>query len=198
MPLFKSKEEKDLERRMQAKQGRTRILRHIEKQKQALEKYWALGQRALTLDDDRQFRTIGAQYLWTQNEIARWERYLLTLDTIEARRDQAGSVTEFVKSLKALTDSMMAQASPGQIAKMQKDLELGLARAETVQERLDLLMDMTDETLSSSENSWSTASSGGLDDLKQAMANDAGHSEADTRIDAGLKKLADQMRREKQ
>jgi hypothetical protein len=198
MPLFKSKEEKELERRMQAKQGRTRIMRHIEKQKQAIEKYWELGKRALTLSDDKQFRTIGAQYLWTQNEITRWERYLLTLDTIEARRDQAASVTEFVKSLKALTESMMAQASPSQIAKMQKDLELGLARAETVQERLDLLMEMTDETLSSSEGSWSAAGSGGLDELKQAMASEASHSEADARIDEGLKKLAEQMRKEKQ
>jgi len=196
MPLFKSKEEKELERRIQAKQGHARILRYIEKQKQATGKYWELGKRSLALGDDKQFRTIGAQFLWTQSEVTRWERYLLTLDTIEARRDQAASVTEFIKSVKALTESMMAQADPKQLAKMQNDLALGLARAETLQERLDLLMEMTDETLSSSDSDLSMERSGGLAELKQAMAADASSGEADTRIAEGLKKLEEQMRKE--
>jgi hypothetical protein len=196
MRFLKSKEEKELERRIQARQGRTRILRHIEKQRQAVAKYWELGKRALQMEDDRQFRIIGSQYLWTQQEISRWERYVLMLDTIEARRDQAVSVTEFIGSIKALSESMMAQADPRQMARLQQDLEMGLARASTLQERMELLMEMTDSALLQAESDFSWERDDRMEGLKEAMAGDVGDDDLDARISEGLKKLEQEMRRE--
>jgi len=196
MRLFKSREEKELERRIRAKQGRTRITRHVENQRRAVTKYRELARRALSMGDQRQFRIIGAQYVWTQAEIERWERYVLMLDTIETRRDQAVSITEFIGSIKALTDSMMAQADPGHMAKLQKDLEMGLARAESLQEHLELMMDMTDQTLSQSADELSGAKSDELQALQQQLAGELTQDSADARITEGLKKLEEQLRKE--
>lgn len=196
MPLFKSKEEKELERRIKAKQGRTRVLRHVGKQRQSLLKYWELGKQALALGDERQFKIIGQQYMWTEREVKRWERYVLMLDTIEARANQAAAITEFVGSIKALTDSIMAQASPQQVARLHQELEMALARAGTIQERLEILMEATDDAMAQSEGEFAYERAGDLETLKSEMAGELTGGDADARIADGLKQLEAAMRKE--
>ena len=47
--LMKSKEEKEMERRMQVKQGRRKAERHIANQKKQVQKYWELAKKAFLL-----------------------------------------------------------------------------------------------------------------------------------------------------
>jgi hypothetical protein len=130
--LLRSKEEKaheqELDRDVQARLGKVRIRRHIEQQKGMARRLWDMGKRALSLNDERQFRQIGQTLLWTQDDIDRWEKYLLAFEVLEAKRDQARTSADFMKSLKAMADSLLATATPQNMAELQRDLEQGLAR----------------------------------------------------------------------
>ena len=69
----------DTERTMQVRQTQRRIRKHIDKQLTAERRLKQLAQRALDLGDDRQFSQIARQILWTRNDVASWERYLVAV-----------------------------------------------------------------------------------------------------------------------
>ena len=192
--LGKSKEEKEIERSIQAKQGRKTIQRYVKKQKDMLPKLWGMAKEALRLEDDGQFKQVILQYWWTQQQITRWERYVLTYDMVEARRDQARSTREFLGSLQAMGQSMMANAEPKDMVQMQKDLQMGLARAEAMEERLNIIMETADDYVYDVEG----MDEGVFDEIKQAMQKEAaGEAGAlDEQIAGQLKDIEEQMRRE--
>ncbi len=197
--LLRSKGEKEQEKEMdrdtQVRIGKARIRRHIEKQKAMMQKLWGIGKRALSLNDDKQFRQIGKQFLWTQDDVARWEKALISFELLEAKRDQAHTSTEFMKSLKALTESIMAPAEPQNIAEMQRDLEQGLARAATLEERMSFMLETMNESLAdSAEESDRTR----LDSLEKTMTDDLVTDEMtnfDAKIETGLEKIREAMKR---
>jgi len=188
---------KEIERDLQARRGKAQIKRHVAKQQGMLKRLWELGKRSLQLGDTARFKQIGMLYLQTQSDITRWERYLLSLEVVEARRDQARAATEFLGSLQAMSQSMLATASPKDMAQTQRDLELGLARAQDLEERLSLIMEMTDETMLTGDLDLSFDEQ--FRELEQAMTAEASHEEGatfDTQIEAGLLKIAEEMRKD--
>jgi len=143
----KRKERKEFERQVQARQGRARIKRHITRQRQMLDKLREMMRRALLLKDERQFRALAKQYLWTQQDIRRWERNLLAFDSLQARRDQVKATREFLESMQAMSKSILVNADPAELAQMEQDLQMALARAQTMEDVLDAMMEAVDESV---------------------------------------------------
>lgn len=157
-------ERKEFERQVQARQGRARIKRHITRQRQMLGKLREMMRRALTLKDERQFRALAKQYIWTQLDIRRWERNLLAFDALQARRDQVKATREFLESMQAMSRSILVNADPAELARMEQDLQTALARAQSMEEVLDAMMEAVDESVFTLE---------GLEDQDMAQAMDA-------------------------
>lgn len=196
--LLRSKEEKEqekeLSRETQARIGKAQMKRHIEKQKGMVKKLWEMGKRALSLNDEKQFRQIGKQLLWTQDDIDRWERYLLSFEVLEAKRDQARTSAEFMKSLKAMTESIISSTEPQNIAETQRDLEQGLARAASLEERMSVMMETMDGTLSD----MGASDDSRLKKLEDEMTGDVVADESgkfDAKIEAGLEKIKEAMKK---
>ena len=184
--LEQRKQAQQIERDIKVRQGKKRIRKHIEQQQRMQRKLWALGKRALQLDDQAQFSTIGKQILWTRNDISRWQRYALSLETLEARRDQVLASAEFMTTLQSLADSMLAGANPQALIKTQADIEKGLARAQSLDERLSMFMDMADDMVFSLDLS----DVGDLHDIEAALRDDVrqldSHTDLDAAVEAGL------------
>jgi hypothetical protein len=196
--MLRSKEEKEQEkeisRESQARLGKAQMRRHIEKQRGMVRKLWAMGKRALSLNDEKQFRQIGKQLISTQDDIDRWERYLLSFEVLEAKRDQARTSAEFLKSLKAMSESIMASTAPQDMAKVQQELEQGLARAATLEERMSLMMDALDSTIAESAETDDSR----LSALEQTMTSEQAADETsafDAKIEAGLSKIREEMKK---
>lgn len=190
---------KEIERDIQARQGKARIKRHIAKQQAMSKHLWELGKKALQLGDKKQFRQLVLQYMWTLEDIKRWERSLLTFEAIEARRDQARATADFLNSIQAMSKSILASASPEGMAQVQRDLEMGIARAQDMEERLSLILDMTDETVFTPEELTDDELGARLQEIEKAMTSEAEQeatAEFDARIEAGLKQIEEQMRKE--
>jgi hypothetical protein len=184
--------ENEMEREIKIRQGKASIRRHIRNQQKTMDRLWKLGKKALSLGDDAQFRRIGKLYLQAQEDISRWERYLLTFETLEARRDQAKATTNFLEAMKALNESLMETTSPQAMAQMQQDLAEGLARAETLEDRMAVMLELTDEALLGDE----ALSETDLSDLREMMGAEVVQEEADAfdaRIEEGLRKIREEM-----
>lgn len=192
------KQEREIERELQTRRGKLQIQKHIKKQREMAQKLWGLGKRALDLSDAKQFEQIGKQYLWTLEDVKRWERFLLTFEAIEARKDQAKATAEFMTSIQAMSKSMLANAKPAEMAKTQRDLELALARAQTLEETMDVMMSITDESVFASTTSSDADLDSSLQELEKTMKQEAdksGDADADARIAEGLKKIEEEMKK---
>lgn len=188
------RQKKEMERDIQARQAQKRIKRYIEKQRQAEHTLWGLGKRALQIGDDRQFRQIGKQIIWTQEDVNRWERYLLSLQTLEARRDQVRITGEFLGSLQAMGESLMVGMDAPSLVEIQQKIETGLARAEDLEERLSFFMEMAEDAFFDVEV-WDERKFG---EMQASMLAEAQHEEDDrfdARIEAGLQRIREEMRK---
>lgn len=186
---------KEIEREVKFKQGLSRVRNYVQKSSQSQKRFWDLGKRALTLGDREQFRNIVKAYLRTGETINRWERYLVAIETVAVQRDQVKATGEFAKSMSALSNSMMAGAKPEDITKMQMELEQALTRAQTLDDTLTTMMDITSDTIFSAEG----LSEDSLQEIETAIKSEAVHEEGevlDDRIADGLRRIEEEMKKE--
>lgn len=194
--LFRTAEEKrqeaELNRDVQVRMGRARLQRHIQNQKKMALKLRSLAKRALALNDEARFRQIGRQLLWTQQDMQRWEQYLLSLELLQARRDQSRASVELLNAIKAMSESMSAMAGPQNVAELQRELEQSLARAGNLDERMAMMMEMMDATLAADVQ----VDEGALEGLQTHLTNEVVRAETssfDQEIEAGLRRIRKQL-----
>jgi hypothetical protein len=194
--LFRTAEEKrqeaELNRDVQVRMGRARLQRHIQNQKKMALKLRSLAKRALALDDEARFRQIGRQLLWTQQDLQRWEQYLLSLELLQARRDQSRASVELLNAIKAMSESMNEMAGPQNVGELQRELEQGLAKAASLDERMALMMEMMDSTLATDTQVDESALDGLQANLTEEVVSEE-TSAFDRNIEAGLQRIRKQL-----
>lgn len=197
--LFLSKEEKqkaiENERDLQLRQGKNRIRLHIAHQKDMIPKLRALARRALSMGDEARFRQVGKQLLWTEADIVRWDKYSLTLDMLEARRDQVRASADLVHTVKIMTDSMSDLAGTEQVSQLQEQLDRSLAQADSMDQKIAVMMDMMDTTLEAGI----PADEGAIEKLRESLGEEIvtqGSAQVDQDIETGLQKIRKQLETE--
>ena len=190
--LFQTTEEKlqeaEVNRDVQIRMGEARLRRHIAHQKDMLHRLTGIARQALKINDEARFRQVGKQLLWTQQDVARWEKYLLSLELLEARRDQVKSSVEILKAVKAMGESLADLTSPEQVTTLQLELEKSLARATSVDERLEIMMEALDSTLGADMQ----VDEGALEKLQESLTERVSGEEAsefDSQIETGLREI---------
>lgn len=195
MDLFKGRREaKEIERRVKFKQGKTKVEGYIKKLRKSEEKLLELGKRAHRLGDREQLQHICRSILWTQEQRNRWERYLLQMETMEARRDQVAATGAFVESMKAMTQSMLKGASSKDMSKMQVEMEKALVRAQTLEETMDVVMEVSAESVFSSD-----VGDDALSEMQSLLGQEAAEDEGeafDARIAEGLKSIEAELKKD--
>lgn len=195
MGLFKSKQQRELEAKVQIRQGVARIQRFIRNAKKVERRYWDLGKQALRIGDREQFRQLAGALMRTREHINRWERYLIQLETLNIRRDEVAATGDFIKSVSAMTNSILRGASPQQVAQMQAKMEQAVAKSEALEEVLSVAMEASADGLFGVDE----LDDHKLDELAGHMQSEAAAEEGtayDERISSGLREIEDAMRKE--
>lgn len=195
MSWLKSKEEKELERKIKANEGKRRIERHIQKQKKNIEKYWGLAKRAARLKDEKVFEQIAAFILATQRDVNRWERSLLYFDMVAARRDQVEASAQFANAYAAMAKSMLENSNPANVAKIQLDVERAMMRAEAMDSMMDDFMDMSVGLLDEATGYDQSAELRQIMNALKTEAEQEAESVDDTEIEASLRAIEEQLKR---
>lgn len=194
--IFRSKEEKqntiENERDLQLRQCKSRIRNYIAHQREMLPKLRVIAKRALEMGDEGRFRQVAKQILWTENDIVRWDRYTLTLDMMEARRDQVRASANLVHTVKVLTDSMSELVGAEQVNELQQQLDRSLAQADSMDAKIDVMMNMMDSTLAQGLPADETA----LEKLRETLGDEivaqAG-GQRDDALEAGVQRIRKQL-----
>jgi hypothetical protein len=194
--IFRSAEERRREteaaRQEQVSLTKMHIRRHINTQQQMVLRLTGLAKRALSINDELHFRQVGKQLLYAKGDAQRWEKYLLSLELLEARRDQLKTSAELIQAVKAMSDSLAELASPQHIGQLQQELEKGLARAETVEDRMAVMMEMMDSALEAGV----PLDEKGMTDLESGLSQEVASEEKatyDREIEDGLRKIRSEL-----
>lgn len=194
--LENRRKRKEIERNVRFRQGKARIKQILAKNEATKRRFWKLGQDALELGNQKQFRQIAQAYLWTLQQIKQWKNFLLMMETFEARRDQMAATGEYLKSMSALSASIMTGADPAQLAQMQQDMEMALGRAATMEESLAAVMDTSaDMIFPASDQEDEDEEIANLEKMMLGEVKHSEHAKVDARIEEGIAKLAEDIRK---
>ncbi len=194
MNLWKSKQEREIERQIKAKEGKKAVERHIRRQKTNVEKYWELAKRAYRLRDSKRFEQISTLVLATQRDVQQWEQRLLDFDMIEAQRDQVLAAADFARSYEAMAKSMISASDPVKLANIQRDIQVALMRAEMMDTVLENFSEMSQEMLQE------TALNDRGGEIKAIMASLKAEAEQeaqapdDRELEANLRAIEEQLK----
>ena len=189
------RQQQEMERRIKIKEGRRKAERHILKRKKTLRLYWDLAAKALGLGDTAMAKKLATLISATRAEINRWERQMLYFDVMEARADQVAADSDFAKAFKAMSESILVNANPADLARIQASVERSGMMADALRDRLDDFVGILDEELNSVESERSDE----IEEIMQAItkeAETAGAPGHDAEIDAILKQIDAVVKRE--
>jgi len=147
MGLFKSKEERKLERDMEIRRGINEFKRNLRSLERHEKEYLKKAKRAKQIGAPDQLEFIKRTLKQTASQRRLLERQLLAIETAAQRKDQAEMQGQFYRSLAAISRSIgevMRDVNP---AEAQKNFEKAMAQAETVEQQAQLFLEMSSETM---------------------------------------------------
>ncbi|MBI4618239.1 MAG: hypothetical protein HY720_31865 [Planctomycetes bacterium] len=151
MALFKSREERRIERDIEVRRGTTAIQRNLRRLEKHEKEYAEKARRARRLGDGEQFAFLRGTLKKTAGERRLLERQLLNLETAMQIKDQAEGHAQFARSMQALAAAIGKAFGSADLAKTQARFETALAQARSMEERMALFLESTSELVSDAE-----------------------------------------------
>jgi len=192
-PAEQRRQEEETNRQVKIRLGMTRIRRHLSRQRDLRARLLALAKRALALNDQERFRQIGHQILQIETNLVRWEKFLLSLEVLEAQNDRLRATVDVIETLQTLSESLAETGQSERMAQLQMDLEANLARAASVEERLEAMMETIDGALTGDVR----ADEGALQQLERELSEQIAQEEArafDPQIEQSLQKIRQELK----
>jgi len=148
MSLFKSKAERKIERDIQVRQGISQIRRQIKNLEQNEKEWIEKARRAKRLGSDSQLALIKRTIRQTISQRMMMDRQLLAIETASQMKSQAESHASFAKAMAAVSTAIGEVFGTVDLTRTQKNFEMAIAKAESMEERMNILLDMTEGSMS--------------------------------------------------
>lgn len=145
MGLFKSREERKIERDLAVRKGINAMRRNVKNLERNEREYLKKARRAKQLGDDKQLVFLKNTLRRTAAQRRLLERQALSLETALQLKNQAEAMGEFARSLNAVSMAISETFSSADLEKTQKEFMASVAKAESMEQRMDLLLDMNEE-----------------------------------------------------
>jgi hypothetical protein len=194
MGIFKSKEEKRIERDLEVRKGINSIKRNLKEMDKHTKDYIEKAKKAKRIGDTQQLNFIKSALKKTALGKKLRERQLLSIETAMQIKNQAESDGEFAKAMMAVSKSISEVYGATDLAKTQKNFEKALMQAETLQDRMQIFVEMTSESLEVNADEAEKILSDA--DIDKMIEEEAVHEEKgalDKEIDKGLKEIEEEM-----
>ncbi len=194
MGLFKSKEEKRIEREIEIRKG----LNHIRRQIKVLEKnekaYLVKARRALQMGAGDQVSFLKGTLRKTITQRRLMERQLLSIETAIQIKDQVQAEAAFAKAMTAVSKSIAAGFKSVDLTRTQKEFEESMVKARTMEERIGFMLEMSRDSMIGDESDQDDlVSDQEIDRLVEAEAAHEEKSEVDADIEDALSEIRSEL-----
>lgn len=150
MGLFKSKDERRIEREIKIRAGMRAIERSIRQQTKFSEDFIRNAQHAKKIGDQQQYLFVRNALKRTANVKRMLERQLLSIKNAMLIQQQAQSSQEFAQSMSLMAKEIGRVFGELDLTKTQVDWEKAVAQAGTIEQKMDVFLDSM-ETAANSE-----------------------------------------------
>jgi hypothetical protein len=199
MGIFKSREEKRIERDIEVRKGVNSLKRNIRELSKHELSYVQKAKRARKIGDKDQYEFLKRQLKKTAAQKRMRERQLLSIETAVQIKDQAESDADFARSMGTVAKAVSEVYGSVDFAKTQKNFEKAMMQAETLQQQMEIFLEMTQEHVMSGEVEGENeiVSDAEIDRmLEEEVVHEEGGS-VDKDIEKGLKDIQNELDRER-
>lgn len=199
MGIFKSREERRLERDIEVRKGVNALKRNIRDLAKHERSYIEKAKRAKRIGDREQYEFLKRQLKKTAAQRRLRERQLLSIETAVQIKNQAESDADFARSMSSVAKAIAEVYGSVDFVKTQKNFEKAMMQAETLQQQMEVFLEMTQEHVMAGEveGENEVISDAEIDRmLEEESLRDEGGS-IDREIEQGLKDIQDELDRER-
>ncbi len=198
MGLFKSPEDRRIERELSIRKGINSIRRNIRDLERNEKQYLDKARRALQMGSQDQVQFLKSALKRSAVQKRAMERQLLNIETALQIKNQAEAHSEFATAMNALSKSISEMFGSTDFVRTQKDFEKAMMQAQTMEERADLFLESSSSSLFGYEGSGDDlVSDEEIDRMieDEAVAEES-KSELDDAIDKGLEDVRKELGKE--
>jgi hypothetical protein len=146
MGLFKSKEERRVEREMRIRQGMRGIERSIRQQQKFSEDFIKNAQQARRIGDQQQYLFIRGALKKTATVKKMLERQLLAIKNAMLIHQQAEASRQFAESMNLMASEIGRIFGEMDLTKTQAQWEKAVAQAGSMEERMEIFLDSMEQS----------------------------------------------------
>ena len=177
MALFKSSEERRIEREMKIRQGIRRIERAIREQSQFVDEFVKNGQKARAIGDDQQYRFIRNSLRKTLTLRKVLERQLLAVKNALVIKRQAEASADFTQAMGLMAGEIGKLFGETDLVKTQADWEKAMVQSQTMEERMAMFLDSV-EDMAAQDAELAPAESAGDEEIDRLITAEADAEQA--------------------
>jgi hypothetical protein len=155
MSLFKSREERRLERELEIKRGVQRMNKQIRKLEKDEKDFLKKAKRAKQLGDGTQLKFLKANLKRTAANRRLMERQILNIETFNQLKDQAEAQADFARSLQNVSEAIGEAYGSVNIVEIQKNCEKAIGKYESMQQMMEMFMESSTESMANLEGATS-------------------------------------------
>ena len=197
MGLFKSKEQRRIDRDIEIRKGISQVKRHIRGLDKSEQDYLKKARRAKQLGSSQQLAFIKATLKKTAAQKRLMERQLLNIETALQIKNQAEAHGQFAKSINAVSGAIAEAFGTTDLAKTQADFARAMAQAQSMEERMEIFLDLANETmLGESASTEELVTDEEIDALIEAEVAQSEGEGIDKAISKGLKEIEKELGKE--
>lgn len=148
MGLFKSPEERRIERDIKIRQGIRRIEKSIREQGKFSDEFIRNAQHAKKIGDDQQYAFIRNSLKKTAAVKKILERQLLTVKNALLIKRQAEASADFAKSMGLMASEIGRMFGETDLVKTQADWEKAMVQSQSMEERMGMFLDTVEDVAS--------------------------------------------------
>ncbi len=145
MALFKSAEERRIERDMKIRQGIRRIERAIREQAKFTDEFIANARRAKQIGDEAQYQFIRNSLKKTATIKRMLERQLLAVKNALLIKRQAEASSDFAQAMGTMATEIGRLFGETDLVKTQADWEKAMAQSASMEERMSMFLDSVED-----------------------------------------------------
>ena len=150
MGLFKSKDERRVEREMRIRQGMRAIEKSIRQQEKFSEDFIRNARHARQIGDEGQYQFIRGALKKTAAVKKMLERQLLAIKNAMLIQQQAAASQQFAESMNLMAREIGRTFGEMDLTKTQADWEKAVAQAGSMEERMEVFLDSMESSAASS------------------------------------------------
>jgi hypothetical protein len=151
MGLFKSKDERRIEREMKIRGGMRSIERSIRQQEKFADDFIKNAQHARKIGDEGQYQFIRSALKKTATVKKMLERQLLSIRNAMLIQQQAQASQQFAESMALMAREIGQVFGELDLTKTQADWERAVSQAGSIEERMDIFLDSMEQSATSGQ-----------------------------------------------